>query len=138
MIETQEQAIIESFKGYNFYIYKNNLYSFDPSDIHTPEQQRLLIKEHYFKQEKKFKKLQKEIQLFEKLESSGLPPAREQITEDVRFLVWRRDGGKCVKCGSNKNLEFDHIIPVSKGGSNTERNIQLLCENCNREKSNKI
>ena len=137
-VEAQERAMKKALKGYNFYIYKDNLYSFDPSDIHTPEQQLLLVKEHYLKQEKKFKKLQKEIQLFEKLEASDIPPSREPIPEDVRFFVWRRDGGKCVKCGGKENLEFDHIIPISKGGSSTERNIQLLCEQCNREKSAKI
>lgn len=60
------------------------------------------------------------------------------IPESVRREVWKRDQGKCTKCGSNINLEFDHIIPVSKGGSNTARNIQLLCEKCNRSKSDKI
>jgi 5-methylcytosine-specific restriction endonuclease McrA len=45
------------------------------------------------------------------------------------------DNGKCVRCVSNERLEFDHIIPVSEGGSNTERNIQLLCEPCNRAKA---
>lgn len=60
---------------------------------------------------------------------------RRAISSSVRMEVWRRDGGKCVKCGSRENLEYDHIIPISKGGSNTARNIELLCEKCNRSKS---
>lgn len=61
-----------------------------------------------------------------------------RISQDVKDKVWNRDGGKCVECSSNENLEFDHIIPHSKGGANTYRNIQLLCEPCNRNKSAKI
>ncbi len=61
-----------------------------------------------------------------------------QILVDVQREVWRRDQGKCVICQSQERLEYDHIIPFSKGGSNTVRNIQLLCESCNREKSAKI
>lgn len=60
------------------------------------------------------------------------------ITQQVKDLVWNRDNGQCRECGSKEKLEFDHIIPFSKGGSNTYRNIQLLCEKCNRKKSNKI
>lgn len=56
------------------------------------------------------------------------------ITRQVKIAVWQRDRGQCVECGSKELLEYDHIIPVSKGGSNTERNIQLLCEKCNRKK----
>ncbi len=63
---------------------------------------------------------------------------RKSIPQSVKDKVWNRDGGKCVECGSNENLEFDHIIPHSKGGANTYRNIQLLCEPCNRSKSAKI
>ena len=61
-----------------------------------------------------------------------------RISQTVKDKVWNRDGGKCVECGSNKFLEFDHIIPHSKGGANSYRNIQLLCEACNRSKSDKI
>ena len=57
------------------------------------------------------------------------------IPKDVKNSVWNRDQEKCCECGSKEKIEFDHIIPVSKGGSNTERNIQLLCEKCNRQKS---
>jgi hypothetical protein len=60
------------------------------------------------------------------------------IPEEVKEYVWRRDDGKCVKCGSQEKLEFDHIIPFSKGGSNTARNVQLLCEYCNRSKRDTI
>jgi len=63
---------------------------------------------------------------------------RETIPDDVKMYVWKRDGGKCLKCGSQEKLEFDHIIPLSKGGSNTARNIQLLCEKCNRSKRDSI
>lgn len=62
-------------------------------------------------------------------------PSRKPIPEAVRHEVWRRDGGKCVDCGSRERLEFDHIIPVSRGGSNTARNIELRCESCNRRKA---
>lgn len=63
---------------------------------------------------------------------------RRTIPRNVQDRVWRRDSGKCAQCGSNKNLEFDHIIPFSKGGANTYRNLQLLCQKCNRSKSDKI
>lgn len=71
-------------------------------------------------------------------ETGRTVPKRETIRAAVKRSVWRRDEGKCVECGSNENLEFDHIIPVSKGGSNTERNLQLLCEPCNRNKGANI
>lgn len=73
-------------------------------------------------------------------DASGLSVGslRERIPEKVRMEVWRRDGGKCVRCESREKLEYDHIIPVSLGGSNTARNIELLCEKCNRSKGASI
>jgi tetratricopeptide (TPR) repeat protein len=78
-----------------------------------------------------------------KLDVASQPVGRQRIgraaiPEKVRHAVWRRDEGRCVQCGSQENLEFDHIIPVVRGGANTERNLQLLCEPCNRAKSAKI
>lgn len=66
------------------------------------------------------------------------PTRRQSIPERVKNEVWRRDQGVCVKCGSREELEFDHIIPWSKGGSDTARNLQLLCAACNRRKAASI
>jgi hypothetical protein len=63
---------------------------------------------------------------------------RQAIPESVRHEVWRRDRGTCVECGARGRLEFDHIIPVSRGGSNTVRNIELRCEPCNRRKGARV
>lgn len=60
------------------------------------------------------------------------------IPSTVKKIVWQRDKGQCVKCGSKKNLHFDHIIPYSLGGSSFEDNIQILCQSCNLSKSDKI
>ena len=56
----------------------------------------------------------------------------------VRREVWQRDKGFCLQCGSKKDLEFDHIIPWSKGGSNSVNNIQILCKKCNSAKRDNI
>lgn len=63
---------------------------------------------------------------------------RMTIPMDVANAVWNRDGGRCCICGSRSELEFDHIIPVAKGGATTFRNLQLLCKTCNAKKSDKI
>jgi hypothetical protein len=60
------------------------------------------------------------------------------IPASIERIVWDRDGGKCVLCGSMNDIEFDHDIPFSLGGANTIGNIRLLCRNCNRKKSDSI
>lgn len=67
-------------------------------------------------------------------EQLDTPGKRQAIPTEVKTQVWQRDKGQCVECGSNQNLEFDHIIPLALGGANTFRNLQLLCEMCNRRK----
>lgn len=64
-------------------------------------------------------------------------PARH-IPRDIRQRVYQRYGGCCAECGSKQYIEYDHIIPVAKGGSNSEQNVQLLCRACNLKKSDNI
>lgn len=58
------------------------------------------------------------------------------ISETTKKIVFARDGGVCQCCGSSLLLEYDHITPFSCGGNSEVSNIQLLCQKCNRSKSN--
>ncbi len=61
------------------------------------------------------------------------------IPTSVKLVVWKRDKGKCIQCGSADNLHFDHILPYSKGGTSLKaENIQLLCARHNLQKRDKI
>ena len=81
----------------------------------------------------KDRRVQRAVALMQQTQAMDVP-ARAPIPDEVKIFVWNRDGGRCVRCGSNQLLEFDHIIPVAMGGANTARNLQLLCETCNRSK----
>ena len=75
--------------------------------------------------------------------TSGRDPQRldhdRVIPTSVKLAVWKRDKGRCVKCGSPDNLHFDHVIPYSKGGSSlVAENIQILCARHNIEKKDRI
>lgn len=54
------------------------------------------------------------------------------ISSATKKEVHKRDEGKCTKCRSTHNLQYDHIIPFSLGGKSTLENIRLLCFNCNQ------
>jgi len=64
----------------------------------------------------------------------GKKGARQAIPDDVKQLVWVRDGGRCVLCGSDVELQFGHIIPAAWGGGSGPENLQLECGPCNRKK----
>ena len=116
--------------GYMEYLYVVS----DPVKLYTHDQIKLLIYGEYDKERKHFEKLKKLYESSAAVEEYKRP----RIPEEVRILVWRRDGGKCARCGSREKLEYDHIVPLSQGGSNTARNIELLCEKCNRSKGGNI
>jgi hypothetical protein len=64
---------------------------------------------------------------------------RRNIPKTIKIAVWERDGGKCVMCGGTDKLHFDHIVPISRGGtSNTADNIQLLCARHNLSKGARL
>lgn len=65
-------------------------------------------------------------------------PRRAPLTKQLRRAVFDRDGGRCVECGSTFDLQYDHIIPVAKGGATSLENLQLLCSTCNQVKGSNL
>jgi hypothetical protein len=117
-----------------YWLFQNRLYVIKDSYLYSPDECELLVRDEFDKNRRKFERLKSK---FDNTEGERVS-RREKIIESVRIEVWRRDEGQCARCGSKERLEYDHIVPVSKGGSNTARNIELLCERCNREKSDRI
>jgi hypothetical protein len=64
------------------------------------------------------------------------PVRRRIISTAIKLAVWKRDGGRCIKCGARDELHFDHDLPWSKGGTSFNvDNVQLLCMRHNVQKS---
>lgn len=61
-----------------------------------------------------------------------------KISNTVREHIFSRDGYECLRCWVKDNLTIDHIIPLSKGGTNRMGNMQTLCMGCNSDKGNNI
>ncbi len=62
--------------------------------------------------------------------------------KDIELALYERESGICPKCerafSSKLTKHIDHIVPISKGGTNDVVNLQLLCEECNVSKKDKL
>jgi hypothetical protein len=59
----------------------------------------------------------------------------------TKIRVVRRDNHTCQNCGKHlkdDEVEFDHVIPISRGGSSEEHNIRLTCHDCNSDKGDRV
>jgi hypothetical protein len=75
--------------------------------------------------------------LVEKPREGPRPSQPSHVPAHVRRAVWERDGGRCRWplasggfCGSTLRLEFDHVVPRTRGGPSTVENVRLLCRLC--------
>lgn len=63
---------------------------------------------------------------------------RKRHAQEVKNRLYGEQQGDCNGCGGHyriKDLEIDHVIPISRGGPDEETNLQLLCGHCNTVKS---
>ena len=67
---------------------------------------------------------------------------KSRVNPQVKLNVIRRDNFKCIYCGtggSQKNfLTVDHVLPLSKGGTNVQTNIACCCRECNAKKNSML
>ncbi len=55
--------------------------------------------------------------------------------------IYDRQNGLCAYCGQHRNIKYmtvDHIMPLSKGGTDDVENLQCTCKMCNRLKSDML
>lgn len=98
---------------------------------------------------RKWRRVRKEVEEFFKSRGGKWHLNREWIGVDdrpVRFAipgavqqeVLSRQGRVCTYCGDTGGpFDFDHILPVSRGGPNDASNLTLACATCNRSKGAK-
>lgn len=58
----------------------------------------------------------------------------KKVSMRTTLDVLTRDGYQCVCCGEKDGLHIDHIVPISRGGTNAFTNLQTLCGPCNSSK----
>jgi hypothetical protein len=67
---------------------------------------------------------------------------RDELTYDEKERIARKSDHKCAHCGKpvyfGYGATIDHFIPLSKGGTNRDENLIMLCEKCNKDKGNLI
>lgn len=68
----------------------------------------------------------------------GLRRLPSQRRRKFRARLMKKFDGKCVYCGTSHNLTIDHVIPTSRGGTNSFDNFVLACDECNKRKGNNI
>lgn len=68
--------------------------------------------------------------------------SRKIFTREEKREILSKSDGKCCRCGKSISIGDDftveHVIPISKGGSNDISNLIALCKTCNVRKDNYV
>ena len=107
---------------------------FENNQFHISHEGMEKIVRQWIATESKFNKCMPMVlhELFEQFTKPKKP--YRYISPKIKQLILKRYKCECVICKSTEKIEFDHIIPISKGGKNTIDNLQLLCKSCNLKK----
>jgi hypothetical protein len=130
--QEEEPQYITSHRDRSYWWYQDLFYwtnvDYEPEDI------RALL---FARQRQR----ERELEHAHALLAASTSPAkrkRDPIPKEVKLAVFQRDEGRCVECGSDFDIQYDHIIPFTMGGASTVENLQLLCARCNQTKGGRL
>ena len=98
------------YKDRQYWLFANQ-WHWDNEDLTSEEVYALLVT----KAQRRSAQIQR-AQAMVAMGETPRPTVRGAIPDDVKQFVFMRDEGRCTKCSSNVELQFDHVIPVSLGG----------------------
>ena len=131
--QDEEPVLVATHRDRHFWWYQDAIYWTNNVEYASRDIRALLFAR---KQQR-----QRELDHAHQLMATAASPAarkRDPVPREVKLAVWRRDEGRCVECGSDFEIQYDHIIPFSMGGANTVENLQLLCARCNQQKGGRL
>lgn len=64
--------------------------------------------------------------------------ANGRLTTSQKLEFVAKHGYVCMCCGKTEAITFDHVVPISKGGTDSIENMQLLCVSCNSSKGSNV
>lgn len=75
-----------------------------------------------------------EFKLYTKSRAQRGSKSQRYIPKLIKKEIYENADYKCESCKSYKNLQIDHIRPISQGGNSSKENLQLLCFACNQRR----
>lgn len=91
-------------------------------------------REHKREYDRKWSMLHREQCILRNFKRRCLIKEGNLTKDDIKEIL----SSPCLKCGSVGKTTIDHIVPLSKGGTNNKDNVQPLCLKCNDSKGIKI
>ena len=111
--------------GHPCYLFGPWVWELKPTELNASDKGLTLL----FEQTAESDQLQRN-RLQHNLSEPSAPAGEQYIPESVRIAVWRRDNGKCARCGSREGVDFCITAVSAHGNTATAQNVQMLCERC--------